>query len=107
MKIITKRFFIIALCVALTAVSLSLSSCKQSNGDGRLKVLCTVFPIYDWVTNVTKDCEAVSASLLVDNGTDLHSYQPSFADMANHTPEEIEVTRENLLKYENEYRQCH
>ena len=82
MKIIAKRFFIMTLCVALAVAPLSLSSCKQSNGDGRLKVLCTVFPIYDWVTNVTKDCEAVSVSLLVDNGTDLHSYQPSFADMA-------------------------
>ena len=62
MKIIAKRFFIMTLCVALAVAPLSLSSCKQSNDDGRLKVLCTVFPIYDWVTNLTKDCEAVGVS---------------------------------------------
>ncbi len=60
-----------------------LASCgTTAKGDEKIKILCTVFPIYDWARNITAGSESVEVSLLVENGTDLHSFQPSFGDMA-------------------------
>lgn len=92
MKKTFKIFLSIFTCLALISASLSFSSCKKSDEDGNVSVLCTVFPIYDWVANIAKDVEGVTLSLLVDNGTDMHSFQPSFADMA-------EIKQSNVVIY--------
>ena len=63
--------------------ALGFTGCtSEKDSNGKIKILCTVFPAYDWVSNVVGDSETVELSLLVENGTDLHSFQPSFADMA-------------------------
>ena len=77
-----KRAVLLCLCAAVLLTSTQLLSCSKEKSDGKLTVLCTVFPIYDWVKNITKDVENVEVSLLVENGADLHSFQPSFSDMA-------------------------
>ena len=49
----------------------------------KLDIVCTTFPQYDWVMNVLGDRAAdANITLLLDNGVDLHSYQPSAADIA-------------------------
>lgn len=49
---------------------------------GRLSVVTTIFPEYDWVTNILGEKAAdTELTLLLDNGVDLHSYQPTAADM--------------------------
>jgi zinc transport system substrate-binding protein len=46
-----------------------------------LDIVCTVFPYYDWVRNLTKGTDNVNITLLLDSGTDLHSYQPAAKDI--------------------------
>ena len=42
-----------------------------------LKIVCTVFPQYDWVRNILGDrLEDAELTLLLDSGVDLHSYEP-------------------------------
>ncbi len=69
-----------------TLILFSMSACgnKRANpGDGKLRVLCSVFPIYDWTLNITAGCEnAPEVSLLIENGTDMHSFNPSVIDVA-------------------------
>lgn len=66
----------------ICAFALSLCSCGQSQGeDGEISIVCTLFPQYDWVRNVVGDTEGVSLTLLIQNGTDPHSYQPTAADI--------------------------
>ena len=49
----------------------------------KLQVVATIFPVYDWVREVAgPDAENLDLTLLLDGGTDLHSYQPSAQDMA-------------------------
>ena len=60
-----------------------LCSCKSKSDSDELTVLCTVFPVYDWVKSITRDTEGIKVELLVQNGADLHSFQPSFSDMAS------------------------
>lgn len=82
MKKILKKISVFFLCAALLSAPFSIISCSKQENDGQLTVLCTVFPLYDWVKNIVGDSDNVEALLLVNNGTDLHSYQPSFEDMA-------------------------
>ena len=44
-------------------------------------VVTTIFPIYDWIRQITGDSEDTRLVLLLDNGVDLHSYQPSAQDI--------------------------
>ena len=47
-----------------------------------LKIVCTVFPIYDWVRAVLGDrADAAELTLLLDSGVDLHSYEPLPEDL--------------------------
>ena len=67
----------IILCVTL----LACVGCGAKE-DGRKKIVVTIFPVYDWVMNVLGDkASDFSVTLLLDSGADLHSYNPSVADM--------------------------
>ena len=51
---------------------------ETSEGDG-LKIVCTIYPIYDWTENVLGDKAADSdVELLMDSGMDMHSFQRRF-----------------------------
>ena len=70
--------------IALLLLLLPLTTgCNARREDDGLKIVCTVFPLYDWVKNIVGEHDAVEVSLLVKDGTDLHSYQPSAADMVS------------------------
>ena len=46
-------------------------------------IVCTTFPEYDWVMNILGEkAGSFDVTLLQNNGTDLHSYQPSVKDIA-------------------------
>ena len=70
------------LCALLSALLLfSFASCGKAHDDGKFTIVCTLFPQYDWLKNVTRDAENVEVVLLISNGTDPHSYQPTAADI--------------------------
>ena len=73
-----------AVLFALSALmALSLISCApaESGAEG-LRIVCTIFPEYDWTMNVLGAmAEEADVSLLLDSGVDLHSFQPSAADV--------------------------
>ena len=59
----------------------SAESGKPAAGK-KLSVVTTVFPAYDWVRQVAGDSmDGIELTLLLDNGADLHSYQPTVEDM--------------------------
>lgn len=72
---------IITLIAALVIFVIPLSACTQKNNlkSDKLNIVCTVFPVYDWVKNIAGDRAEVF--LLSDNGADMHSFQPSADDM--------------------------
>ena len=48
----------------------------------KLNIVTTIFPIYDWTREIVgKDADHVNITLLLDNGVDLHSYQPTAQDI--------------------------
>lgn len=60
----------------LLSVGCGAPNVKRS---GKINVLCTVFPLYDWARNIAGNTAEVS--LLNENGADMHSYQPTAADI--------------------------
>ena len=58
------------------------SSSASGSGSKKLSIVTTIFPEYDWVRNIVGDREKdVDLTMLLDNGVDLHSYQPSTDDI--------------------------
>ncbi len=69
------------LIAAILLVSV-FGGCADNTVDSdKLKIVCTVFPYYDWVRNIVKDQENTEIILLLNTGTDLHSYQPTAEDI--------------------------
>ena len=48
---------------------------------GKISVVTTIFPIYDWVREIVGANDNVDVSILLDSGVDLHSYQPTVQDI--------------------------
>lgn len=46
-------------------------------------IVCTTFPQYDWIRNIIgDDSDKFQLTMLLDQGMDLHSYQPTAEDIA-------------------------
>ena len=68
-------------------LALSLSACggspeEKTIGEDKLHIVTTIFPEYDWVMNILGDNPGeIEVTMLLEKGTDLHSYQPSTEDI--------------------------
>ena len=82
-----KKIFTIFL--ALTMVVGLLAGCGKKNDaetgeadSDKLKVVTTIFPEYDWVKDILGDkAGSTDLTMLLSNGVDLHSYQPTADDI--------------------------
>lgn len=64
-----------------TNVAGGSNTADDTSGD-RLQVVCTIFPEYDWTKEILGElADEVDLTLLLKNGSDLHSYQPTVWDM--------------------------
>ena len=76
---------ITALLLALMMLTGVLAGCgkpENTGKAGKLKVVTTIFPEYDWVRAILGDkAENAEVTMLLDNGVDLHSYQPTADDI--------------------------
>ncbi len=86
--IVPERSFMkksVAYIFALLLVILPLGACGGQHGareTDKLKIVSVIFPSYDWVRELLGErSTAVDLELLIDNGVDMHSYQPSAQDM--------------------------
>ena len=81
-----KRKYLSILLIAVMAV-FGLTACGQNlsknpSGNGKIKVVVTIFPEYDWVKQIAGErASDMDITMLLDNGVDLHSYQPTAADI--------------------------
>ena len=79
---------ITALLLALLMLVGALAGCgKQKDDDttdrtDKLSIVTTIFPEYDWVREILGDkADNADVTMLLDNGVDLHSYQPTADDI--------------------------
>lgn len=74
----------ILLSLALTAGILTGCSTGSTSESGseKLRIVTTIFPEYDWVREILGDrADHVELTMLLDDGVDLHSFQPTADDM--------------------------
>ena len=75
----------ISLLLITMMVICSLGACASpagTSGDDKISIVTTIFPEYDWVMNILGNNPAnAEVTLLLDNGVDLHSYQPTADDI--------------------------
>ena len=77
-----KRFAAVMLALLLSVPA--ISGCGQTDGpnNGKINVVCTIFPQYDWVRQILGDkIDTMDLTLLLDKKIDLHNYQPSVDDV--------------------------
>ena len=76
---------ITALLLALLMLVGALAGCGKQNDTNKtdkLSIVTTIFPEYDWVRTVLGDkADNAEVTMLLDNGIDLHSYQPTADDI--------------------------
>lgn len=76
---------ITALLLALFMLVGALAGCGKQNDTNqtdKLSIVTTIFPEYDWVREVLGDkADNAEITMLLDNGVDLHSYQPTADDI--------------------------
>lgn len=57
------------------------ASAPGGGDENTLRVVATIFPIYDWAREVLGQVPGVELVWLQDTGVDMHSYQPTAEDM--------------------------
>lgn len=72
-----RLFLALTLCLAL----LTVTGCAQKPQTEGISVVAVIFPEYDWVRQIIGPESPVQLHLLVDDGVDPHSFQPSVGDM--------------------------
>ena len=83
---------VLVLCMCMsTLISCTNSKVARTTGEEsaqkasakKLSIVCTIFPQYDWVKEILgAKADQAELTLLLDNGVDLHSYQPTAEDIA-------------------------
>lgn len=62
--------------------SLQETTSKVTSEAEKKKIICTIFPIYDWVREIIGDnTSSFDLTCLIDNGVDLHNFNPTAADI--------------------------
>ena len=80
MKILRNLLAVVLMLVSLAACSNQKPG--ENKDDGKLHIVAAIFPAWDWTRNILADTTAdADLTLLMDNGADLHSYQPSVEDI--------------------------
>lgn len=76
---------ITVLLLALFMLVSALAGCGKQNDTNqtdKLSIVTTIFPEYDWVREILGDkADNAEITMLLDNGVDLHSYQPTADDI--------------------------
>lgn len=72
-------FLVLMMCV-------SAAGCADGAGSmttDKKSIVCTIFPEYDWVKEIVgSNADRFELTMLLNNGVDMHSYQPTASDMA-------------------------
>ncbi len=78
---------ILSIVIAVFMLTGVLTACStgntgNENNEDKIQIVTTIFPEYDWVMNILGDkADGAEVKMLLDNGVDLHSYQPTADDI--------------------------
>ncbi len=76
-----KKIILLVLSFALLVGC--FAGCGAAQAADRIDIVCTIFPVYDWMRELTAGSENIELTLIADNGVDMHSYQPTTGDIVD------------------------
>ncbi len=72
----------VAVLAAFGPASCAPGDAPDGASDGRIRIVTTIFPAFDWVRNILgRNPAGIETEMLLDNGVDIHSYQPTVDDI--------------------------
>lgn len=75
-----KKLLSILISVLLIAsVLIGCGDISSDNNSGKLSIVCTIFPQYDFCKEIGGDL--IDVSMLISPGADIHGYEPSISDI--------------------------
>ena len=74
-----KKKLIVCLCVIMLLCGCTLQNNTSKNNGGKINIVTTVFPLYDFARNVAGD--KANIDMLVTFGAEVHSYEPTPRDI--------------------------
>jgi zinc transport system substrate-binding protein len=79
MKKIITAFLALLVLMCMPACG---NTAVNTTSNNKIQIVTTIFPEYDWVKQILGDrAEQAEITMLLDNGVDLHSYQPTAEDI--------------------------
>lgn len=82
MNRILKYILCAVMSLALTACGTEKNTADNQESISSYSIVATVFPAWDWVREILGENPGnIQLTFLLDSGSDLHSYQPTAADM--------------------------
>ena len=82
MNILKKTISVFLMILLIAGVFTSCGSSDKKQSDKSLQIVTTVFPAYDWTKEILGDrAEDADLTMLLDDGVDVHSYQPAAEDL--------------------------
>lgn len=77
-----KKYISVLLSVVMVVLCLSACNSNINNQNDKLQIVTTIFPVYDWTKEILgNNLDQTELNMLLDNGVDLHSYQPTADDL--------------------------
>jgi len=81
-KFLKKIIIISAAMFCMACITPLRLPAKESNSERQIRVVAAIYPVYDWVLNIIGDNPGnIKTDLLIKDGTDMHSFQPSVSDI--------------------------
>ncbi|WP_300367361.1 metal ABC transporter substrate-binding protein [Brachyspira sp.] len=74
-----KKILILNFSILLLILFISCSNTNNKNDDGKLKVVTTIFPIYDFTRNIVGD--NMNLQMIIKPGVEIHSFNSTPADI--------------------------
>ena len=72
---------IMALVLSAVMTLCLFAGCGTKTESKNFKIVTTIYPVYNWLQNITDGAENVELTLLLEDGKDIHNYQPTAEDM--------------------------
>jgi len=73
-----KAIAVLLSLILLVTCAIACGSAEEK----KVNIVATIFPVYDWIREIVgDDAPHANITLLLDNGVDLHSYQPTAQDI--------------------------
>ena len=79
-----KLFGKITAAAVSIVTAFSMSACSNNETDkksDKINIICTTFSEYDWTREIVGNNSDIEITYLLDDGVDLHNYQPNAEDM--------------------------